>query len=184
MDGCDFLEKFWLTVLDKGLLAVIVLIAGYYLNRVLEQFKGRLAREQEAVKTANDAVVDLTKKLAAGSHLISWLAWGATEPGAGVTDKDFMAYDKGMIKVLSDLVGLQASVAALSPTRFEVLSKFAEQLYERDVEVSKARELFRAKDVQKTQQCMDILEQAYHDSLAFDKALLAAVTGLLEPVPA
>jgi hypothetical protein len=175
-----FWEKFWLVVLDKGLLALVVLVAGLYLNKVLEAFKGKLSREQEFLKTANQAVVDLTKKLAAGSHLISWLAWNATEAEASLTDKDFTSYDKAMIAVLSELVGLQASVAALSASKFEALSKFAEQLYERDVEVGKARDLFRTKDPQKVQRSIEILKAAYTDSLGFDKALLAAVTGLLE----
>jgi hypothetical protein len=106
MTDCDFWQKLVLTVVDKLLLAVIVLIVGYYLNRVLEEFKGKLSREQEALKTANQAVVDLTRKLAAGSQLISWLAWGATQEVVSVRDEDFETYDKGMIEVLGDLVTL------------------------------------------------------------------------------
>jgi hypothetical protein len=181
MTDCDFWQKLALTVVDKLLLAVIVLIVGYYLNRVLEEFKGKLSREQEALKTANQAVVDLTRKLAAGSQLISWLAWGATQEVVSVRDEDFETYDKGMIEVLGDLVGLQASVAALSYSNFQVLSTFAEELYQRDVEVGKARDLFRAHDHGKMQRCIEILTLAYAEALAFDERLLKAVSGLLEP---
>jgi hypothetical protein len=181
MTDCDFWQKLALTVVDKLLLAVIVLIVGYYLNRVLEEFKGRLSREQEALKTANQAVVDLTRKLAAGSQLISWLAWGATQDEVSLRDEDFETYDKGMIEVLGDLVGLQASVAALSYSKFQVLSAFAEELYQRDVEVGKARNLFRANDLGKMQRCIEILSLAYEEALAFDERLLKAVSGLLEP---
>ncbi|MGA7950865.1 MAG: hypothetical protein WCA45_12010 [Thiobacillaceae bacterium] len=181
MNQCEFWDQVGLTILDKGLLALIVLVAGFYLNRVLEVLKGKLSQEQEFVRTANGAVVDLTKKLAAGSHLISWLSWSATQSGVKLFDRDFTAYDKAMIEVLSDLVGLQASVAALDPGRFPKLSKFAEALYARDVNVGEARELFRTKDPAKEQQCVALLKSIYDESLKFDKDLLAAVTGLLAP---
>ncbi|TAJ18731.1 MAG: hypothetical protein EPO60_08165 [Rugosibacter sp.] len=183
MNQREFWEKVWLTVIDKGLLALIVLVAGFYLNRVLEVFKGKLSREQEFVRTANAAVVDLTRKLATGSHLISWLSWSSTEPDVSLSESDFTDYDKGMIGVLSDLVGLQASVAALDPSRFADLSDFAEQLYARDVNVGKARDLYRTKDPEKMKQSIALLKSIYYESLEFDKALLAAVTGLLAPPP-
>lgn len=181
MNQCEFWEKVWLTVIDKGLLALIVLVAGFYLNKVLEVLKGKLSREQEFVRTANAAVVDLTKKLAAGSHLISWLSWSATEPEVSLSKDDFTDCDKGMIGVLSDLVGLQASVAALDPSRFAVLSPFAEQLYARDVNMGKARDLYQTKDPEKMKQAIALLKPIYQESLEFDKALLTAVTGLLTP---
>lgn len=181
MEDCAFPEKVWLVVLDKGFLALIVIVAGFFLNRVLELLKDRLARQQDFSRTANQAVVDLTRKLAAGSHLISWLSWSATEPEPLVHDEDFAAYDKDMIAVLSELVGLQAAVAALSPARFRVLSEFAEELYERDVEVGRARDLFRSRDRDKIGRSFEILRQAYAASLAFDRKLLEKVTGLLQP---
>lgn len=180
MDSCDFWQKFWLTILDKGLLALIVLIAGYYLNKWLEVFKGRLSREQEFSRIANAAVVDLTRKLATGSHLISWLSWSATQPHVTLTGNDFTTYDKGMIEVMSDLVGLQASVAALYPSKSSVLSDFAEQLYSRDIEVGRARDLFRTRNPKDVQQAVAILSAIYQESIAFDKALLEAVTGMLQ----
>lgn len=181
MTDCDFWQKLILTIVDKLLLAAIVLYVGYVLNRALEQFKGQLSREQEALKTVNQTVVDLTKKLAAGSQLISWLAWGATQDRVSLRDEDFESYDKGMIEVLGDLVGLQASVAALSYSNFKVLSAFAEELYRRDVQVGEARNLYRADDLAKMQRCIEILSRAYDESLAFDERLLKAVSGLLEP---
>jgi hypothetical protein len=151
---------------------------------LVEGFKNSLSKEQEFERTANAAVVDLTKKLAAGSQLISWLSWSATEPKPSLLDSDFADYDKGMIVVLSELVGLQASVAALDPSRFPKLSDFAEELYAREVEVGKARDLFRTegpeKDV-KQAQAIARLKVIYEQSIDFDKRLLAAVTGLLKP---
>jgi hypothetical protein len=181
MSDCEFWEKVGLTVLDKGLLALIVLVAGFYLNKVLEAFKGKLSREQEFTRSANAAVVELTRKLATGSHLISWLSWNATEPEASIAAQDFAVYDKGMIDVLSDLVGLQASVAALDPVRFAVLSNFAEQLYVRDISMGKARALYCSTDPEKIKQANVLLQSLYHESLEFDKTLLTAVTGLLAP---
>lgn len=183
MNQCEFWEKVWLTLIDKGLLALIVLVAGFYLNRVLEAFKGKLSREQEFVRTVNIAVVDLTKKLAAGNLLISWLSWSATEANGTLLGSDFIDYDKKMLEVLSDLVGLQASVAALDPSKYKVLSSLAERLHGQDVGVGKARDLFLTETHDKMQQSIALLQSIYHKSQEFDEQLLTAVTGLLVPAP-
>jgi len=78
-----------------------------------EGFKNTLSREQEFARGVNAAVVDLTKKLAAGSQAMSWLAWNATQPTPLLAEKDFIAYETQMIAILSDLIGLQAAIAAL-----------------------------------------------------------------------
>jgi hypothetical protein len=119
-----------------------------------EGFKSSLSQQQESVRTVNAAVVELTKKLAAGSHLISWLSWGATQPNVTLSVKDFRAYDKGMIKVMSDL------------------------------EVGKARDLFGTNIPGSVQQAIAILNTTYQGSIAFDKSLLVAVTGMLQSSPA
>lgn len=144
-----------------------------------EGFKSTLSQQQEFVRTANAATVELTKKLAMGSHLISWLAWHATQAEVCISDNDFTRYDTGMINVLSDLVGLQASVAALDPSRFAVLSQFAEQIYARDGSVGHASALYRTGNPEKITEAIALLKPIYHESLAFDQALLSAVTGLL-----
>lgn len=149
------------------------------ITREVESIKSALSQRQDFVRTANAAVVELTRKLAAGSHLISWLAWGATEPDVVLSEKDFAEYNKGMLGVMGDLVGLQASVAALDPDKHAVLSRFAEQLYERDIKVGKARVLYRMKDAGKQREAIEMLKSIYDESIAFDQALLTAVTGLL-----
>lgn len=183
MDQCDFAHKIWLLVIDKLLLALLILLAGFFLNKALEVFKGRLLREQEFSRSANAAVVELTRKLASGSHLISWLSWSATQSSTAITMNDFAIYEKSMMEVMSDLVGLQASVAALYPSKFPVLSDFAERLYKRDIEVGKARDLFRTKYSKNIQLATAILAKVYDDSIAFDDALLTAVTGILQTAP-
>ena len=146
-----------------------------------EGFRSSLSQKQEFTRTTNAAVLDLTKKLAAGSQLISWLSWNATEPDAVLTKDDFASYDKAMIVVLGDLVGLQATVAALDSSKFKILSPFAEQLYSRDVEVAKARTLFLKEDSTKLEYRV-ILKRLYEESLVFDRTLLTEVTNLLRPV--
>lgn len=84
-----------------------------------------------------------------------------------------------MIDVLSELVGLQASVAALDPSRFEVLSQFAEQIYARDASVGVASTLYRTRNPGEIKQAIALLIPIYHESLKFDQALLGAVTSSL-----
>ena len=181
MNQCEFWEKVWLTVIDKGLLALIVVVAGFYLNRVLETFKGKLSREQEFARSVNTAVVELTKKLAAGNLLISWLSWSATDANGTLLESDFADYDKSMLEVLSELVGLQASVAALAPVKYEVLSSLAKQLHDQDINVGKARDLFLTGATDNVKQAIALLQAIYLKSTKFDEQLLTAVTGLLVP---
>lgn len=84
-----------------------------------------------------------------------------------------------MIDVLSDLVGLQASVAALDPSRYAVLSQFAEQVYTRDGNVGVASALYRTGNPEKIKQAIALLIPVYHASPEFDQAVRGAVTGLL-----
>lgn len=51
------------TLLDKGVLALLALLAGFKLNQTLEGTKSNLLRQQEHIRTINTAVVELTKKL-------------------------------------------------------------------------------------------------------------------------
>ena len=176
----DFEHQILNTVLDKGLLALVVLLAGYKLNQALEGIKSRLSREQEFLRTVNMAVVDLTKKLAAASHLITWIAWSATQDDDAIEREDFVAYDRDMRSLLSDLVGLQAALAALSRERHKVLSPFAQRIYAMDEEMGKARDLHKTADTWKIAQARLILRDCYDRAIAFDEQLLEAATGLLE----
>lgn len=183
MSDCELWKQVLPTIIDKGLLALIVLLAAFRLNRALEGIKSKLSREQEFVKTVNVAVVDLSKKLAAGNHLVSWLSWSATQQENSLDEEDFNSYDKDMIAVLSDLVGLQASVAAVAPDKFAVLAPFAQTLYGMDVEVGRARDLFKKGGSQKLQDSLDILKAAHARTETFETELLKSVTGLLIAPP-
>lgn len=46
-----FKQQLIMTILDKGLIALIVAVAGLWLNRYLEAFKNRQALENELRKT-------------------------------------------------------------------------------------------------------------------------------------
>ncbi|CAM5795994.1 hypothetical protein [Rhizobacter fulvus] len=176
----DFEHQIVTIVLDKGLLALVVLLAGYKLNQALEGLKSRLSREQEFARTVNTAVVDLTKKLAAGSHLITWIAWSATQDDDALERDDFIAYDRDMRALLSDLVGLHVALAAVSRRRSEVLEPFAQTIYALDVEMGKARDLHKTADTWKIAHARLILRDCYDRAIAFDKQLNETAIGLLE----
>lgn len=176
----DFEHQIFTTVLDKGLLAVVVLLAGYKLNQALEGVKSRMSREQEFARTVNTAVVDLTKKLASGSHLVSWIAWSATQDDGALERDDFVAYDRDMRTLMSDLVGLQVALAAVSRKSHEVLSPYAERIYALDEELGKARELYKTGDDWKVAHARIILRDCYYRAIIFDRQLNDAAIGLVE----
>lgn len=179
MSTPSFEQQVILTVADKGLLALIVVLAGHKLNQALEGIKSRLSREQEYDRAISTAVVDLTKKLAAGSHLISWIAWSATQNEDTLSKDDFAAYGRDMRTLMSELVGYQAALAALDPAKFEVLSPFAERLYVMDEEMGKASDLYSSSDTWKIANARVILRDCFFKALRFDAHLLAASVGLL-----
>lgn len=179
----DFKHQMYITLVDKGLLAIIVLAAGYYLNKSLEGIKNRLSRDQEFWRTVNAAVVDLTTKLAAGSHLISWLAWSATQPDSTLELEDFKSYDADMRLLMSELVGSQVSLAALNKDMFETLNNYAKQLYDLDICVGEARDLFVSTETWKIAKARVVLRDCCYRALRFDEALLTSSTGLLQNVP-
>ena len=144
-----------------------------------EGFKNTLSKQQEFERSVNAAVVDLTKKLAAGSHFISWLSWNATQPGYSFSAKDFKSYELQMLAVLSELVGLQASVAALDAAQFRALSPLAEELYGRDVKVAEAKAMVLNASSPDLPRGIQALREIYTASLDFDKRLLAKVQNLL-----
>lgn len=144
-----------------------------------EGFKNTLSKQQEFARAVNAAVVDLTKKLAQGSHVISWLCWNATQPGYTFSADEFNSYDLQMIAVVSDLVGLQATVAALDATKFQSLSPFAEELYERDIDVAKAKAIVLTPNSPRMAEGIGSLRDMFTASLQFDKRLLATVQNLL-----
>jgi hypothetical protein len=153
----------------------------YQKSLLTEGFKNTLSKQQEYDRSANAAVVDLTKKLATGSHFISWLSWNATQPGYSFSANDFKTYERQMVAVLSDLVGLQASVASLDTAKFEALSPFAEEIYTRDIMVGEAKAIVLNARTPDLAQGIQSLRDIYAASLDFDKRLLAKVQNLLHP---
>ncbi|MGA9667162.1 MAG: hypothetical protein WBQ69_12050 [Gallionella sp.] len=90
-------------------------------SRQMEELKDSLSQKQDFIRTKNAAILELTKKLAARSHSISWLTWAATQDEVSIDEEDFNSYDKEMMVVSSDLLALLATVAALDEEKYKVL---------------------------------------------------------------
>jgi hypothetical protein len=56
-----FEQELFLTVLDKGLIGILLAIAGFWLNRYLEAFKSRRALESELIKTRDQKELELVQ---------------------------------------------------------------------------------------------------------------------------
>jgi hypothetical protein len=82
--------------------------------------------------------------------------------------------------LMSDLVGLQVALAAVSREKYEVLKPFAQKIYAMDEEMGKARDLYKTLDTWKIALARVILRDCYHRAIAFDEKIEEAATGLLE----
>ncbi len=156
-----FGQQVIITVVEKGLLALLVGIVGFSLNRLLdqyksnqaqslEQFKQEQARSLEEFKTnlvkrvdidrsTRTAIADLARKLATAAHTMQWLTWDAAHNPNGITEQRFETYDKEIHIILSDITASRAVLAALSPNIHRALAPFAKRIYELDAGIAKAK---------------------------------------------
>jgi len=190
------LEQLINALIDKAVIGVLLVLATYKFNKLLEAFKfeqthqletfkseraewletfkNQMAKKNEEAKNIRLAVADVAKKIAAGIHSIAWLCWAAKHTPNEVTEKNLRAYDEEIHLILSELVGSRVILAALDNNTHSVLSPLMDKLYQLDVQVGDAKALYATS----TKEGLDALGRLHGASLQFDKELLKAVTNL------
>ena len=185
MADFSFNQQLALTLIDKALVGGVLTIAVYGLNKLLESFKSeragwletvrnQLTKHDETERTIRQAVADLVKKIAAGSHIICWLCWYAKNAPQRITDENINMYEKEMREVQTELVGLRVVLAALDKEIHATLTPFIARLYQMDVELSNAMILYYTSK-EKGLVAMALVHQ---QSLNFDDELLQTATEL------
>lgn len=194
-----FREQVFITILDKGLLALLIAVGSFALNRLLEQYKSMQAQSLEAFRqrqartleefrtdlvrrlelgrNTRTAIADLVKKLATAAHSMQWLTWDAAHYPEGITGPRFEAYDKEIHITLNDITAARAILAALSPTTHRLLAPFARRVYELDAGIAKAKSKLQT-DREEALLMLRATSQFLHE---FDQLLLTEIEKCAEP---
>lgn len=113
--------------------AIAGLVGGYLAGRrqsQLEYKKWVRAREDDLAKEARLAVADFTRKLAAATHSIVWLAWKARFRPFEVRQQDISTYDEEMHKLIPEIVGTLVVISALNKELYDRMNPLAREFYE------------------------------------------------------
>ena len=188
-----FFEQFGITLLDKGLLALLIAGSSFALNRFMERYKATQAMSLEAFKLEQSrtleafrtdlakraelgrntrmALADLVKKLAAAAHSMTWITWDAQHNPSAITAARFESYDKEMHLLLSDIIASRAVLASLSPDTHRALAPFAKRVSELDAGIAKAKHELSAD----REMAIQMLTTTFQFLYEFDQKLLAEV---------
>lgn len=172
MADLSFNQQLAITLIDKAIIGGLLVFAVYKFNRFLETYKNQSAKSEEAERTKRQALADLSKRIAAGSHIICWLCWYAKYSPTEVTLISFENYEKEMHATQTELVGLRVVLAAVDKERHSRLSHYIDRLYKMDVEVGKSKTLF----LQSRDKGLKALSEIHEKSLSFDRELLTEIT--------
>lgn len=103
-----------------------------------------------AVEDANsakldDALTQMTIKLATALHLMCWVTWLAAKGPARFTEERADGYDREMHLLLPEISSWSSIIAALDIEAFRKISKLVDEIYELDVRIGTASQTDRCK---------------------------------------
>jgi hypothetical protein len=144
----NFREQLTITLIDKAIIGIMLVVVGFAFNRMLESFKtqqsrlietfkGEEARKNEIAKERRVAIAEFATKLSAGFQTMAWLTWKAKYEPKGFSNDDIIVYDAAMKALFPQIVGARVVVAAIAPESHAQLGQLAQDLYSRDGEVAK-----------------------------------------------
>ena len=111
-------------------------------NSRLEREKWLRARQDSVDNELRSSVRQLTIELAAAAHAMSWLTWRAKEAPSRLTQKNIDEYETKIHKILPQIMGRQAEIAALDQGTFEALCPTVNAVLAMDALVGKATLVF------------------------------------------
>lgn len=150
-----FGQQLWITVIDKGLFALLLVVAGFVFNRMLEKFKAEQTKSIDALKAdqaekiealksdlttklelgreRRTAIADFAKQISIGYQAMAWLTWKPKHTPESFSEKDVDTYNDDIKAVFPQIVA--ASVIANS-IGGGVTERLARQLYKFDSDLA------------------------------------------------
>jgi hypothetical protein len=190
-------EELILAVVDKAAIGLLILIAGYFLNSWLEEFRTEQSTLLETFKRDEDrkaeqdrweqkrtdelatsirvGIVELARKLAAGNHAISWLTFNAKHEPREVAPEQIRAYESEIKVVLSEIVAARVNLAALSKDMHDRVAHLVDEFYGRDGAVGRQLKLLPTEP----DDAIRALAEIHDETHRYDKKLTQEFLGLV-----
>lgn len=123
-----FREQLTLTLIEKAVIGLLLLIGGFWLNSMLdrfraqqtesiEQLKSQLVRELDVDRERRAAMADFAKTMSTGYQEMMWLTWIAKENPSEFSEPDLNAYDEKMRAYYPQLAAAQVVAVAVAPSK-------------------------------------------------------------------
>ncbi|MBD2168181.1 hypothetical protein H6G64_35860 [Calothrix sp. FACHB-156] len=109
-------------------------------NRELkkERAKWQITREDAIIQELRIVIQQVTIKMAAAMHSMTWLTWIAKEDVSQITIEKIKLYNEEQNKLLPEILGFSSSVAALDKTAYDLIAQIINDIFILDSKIGKA----------------------------------------------
>jgi hypothetical protein len=150
-----FGEELTITIIDKGAFGLLLVVAGFVFNKMLEKFKTEqtktidelkadqanriealksdLTRNLELDRERRTAIADFAKNVSVGYQAMAWLTWKPKNGRKSFSEKDIVEYNDDMKRAFPQIVAARVVANSLGGG---VTQRLAEQLYNLDSELA------------------------------------------------
>jgi len=157
---------------------------GYKTKEIQEQFRTEIekerskwlrAREDAIAQELRLAVLQLSIKMATALHSMCWLTWVAEDHSDHISSDRFKSYDDELHKLLPEIAGSLAAVAALDKDTYKQLAPITEQIYGIDFDIGEAGLLWEETPVEGCK----ALVKCYEKATALEKGLPKMIANIV-----
>jgi hypothetical protein len=162
--------------------ALSALAGGYLTGRHLSQLeRDKLLRNRadDHRKSVCLALAELARRLAAGTHEISWVTWRAKYATSELTAEHLSNYDRAMGSVFPDMVGSRVELAGLDRRIHAQMEPLVYKLYALDEQVALAAASFN----RSPESCIKGLSYCYDVCRELDHEIIDKVAGMISTNP-
>jgi hypothetical protein len=186
----SFDEQLTITLIDKGLIGILLAVTGYAFSRMLEGFRSEQARALDLLR--NDltlklekqreqrvAIGDFVKKISVGYQAMEWFTWTAkNNPNAFSSETEIDTYNTEMKKVFPEIVAARVALAAVDIEHEGVIEEISRKLYSLDEELAKRIAKYKdAQDPVRRSDALKYIGDTYGDIWSADEAFISSIAG-------
>jgi hypothetical protein len=112
-------------------------LGGWRQERI-EANKRKWAFEDAKADRLDDAICQLTVKLASAQHSMCWITWVASEAPNRITQERADAYDKEMHTIIPEFLGLWSQIASHDMEAYSMVTSIINSVEDMDVRIGRA----------------------------------------------
>jgi predicted metalloprotease with PDZ domain len=195
-----FNEQLTITLIDKGVIGLLLLGAGFAFNRMLEGFRTEQTKAIDSFRTEQTkaiealrsdltlklekqreqraAIADFAKKVSVGYQAMAWLTWTAKcTPQSFSSETDIDGYNNDMKRSFPEIVGARVVASAVNVDREDVTEAIATQLYDLDDKLATLGAKYKdAPDSQSRSAALEEIGNMHQRIIAADTEFVAKIS--------